>query len=106
MAPVKNAQYRELPKFPEVKRDLALLLDETVKFEDIEKLSYQTEKKLLKHVGLFDVYEGEKIGKGKKSYALSFILRDEEKTLTDKEIDKCMDRLIIAFNKNLNAQVR
>ncbi|MEI6889749.1 MAG: phenylalanine--tRNA ligase subunit beta [Bacteroidales bacterium] len=106
LAPVKNAQYRELPKFPEVKRDLALLLDETVKFEDIEKLSYQTEKKLLKHVGLFDVYEGEKIGKGKKSYALSFILRDEEKTLTDKEIDKCMDRLIIAFNKNLNAQVR
>ncbi|MCX6280985.1 MAG: phenylalanine--tRNA ligase subunit beta [Bacteroidetes bacterium] len=106
MVPVKETQYRELPRFPEVRRDLALLLDETVKFEEIENLAYQTEKKLLKHVGLFDVYEGEKLGKGKKSYAVSFTLRDEEKTLTDKEIDKCMDRLIIAFSNNFKAQVR
>ncbi|MCX6287088.1 MAG: phenylalanine--tRNA ligase subunit beta [Bacteroidetes bacterium] len=106
LIPVKETQYRELPKFPEVRRDLALLLDEAVKFEEIEQLAYQTEKKLLKQVGLFDVYEGEKLGKGKKSYAVSFILRDEEKTLTDKEIDKCMDRLINAFSSNLKAQVR
>jgi phenylalanyl-tRNA synthetase beta chain len=106
LIPAKEAQYMELPKFPEVRRDLALLLDETVKFGEIEKLAYQTEKKLLKHVGLFDVYEGEKIVKGKKSYALNFLLRDDEKTLTDKEIDKCMDRLIKAFSDNLNAQVR
>jgi len=104
--PVKETQYRELPRFPEVRRDLALLLDEAVKFGEIEKLAYQTEKKLLKQVGLFDVYEGEKLGKGKKSYAVSFILRDEEKTLTDKEIEKCMDRLISAFSNNLNAQLR
>ena len=106
MVPLKETRYRELPKFPEVRRDLALLLDESVKFEDIERLAYQTEKKLLKQVGLFDVYEGEKLGKGKKSYAVSFILRDEEKTLTDKEIEKCMDRLMSAFGTNLKAQVR
>jgi len=106
MVPVNGTQFRELPKFPEVRRDLALLLDQDVKFGDIEKLAYSTEKKLLKEVGLFDVYEGEKIGKDKKSYALSFILRDEEKTLTDKEIDNCMDRLITAFSNNLKAQVR
>ena len=104
--PVKETRYRELPKFPEVRRDLALLLDESVKFEDVERLAYQTEKKLLKQVGLFDVYEGEKLGEGKKSYAVSFILRDDEKTLTDKEIDKCMDRLMSAFGTNLKAQVR
>ena len=106
MVPEKETQYCELPKFPEVRRDLALLLDQEVKFEDIEKLAYVTEKKLLKHVGLFDVYEGEKIGKDKKSYAISLILRDEEKTLTDKEIDDCIDRLINVFSKNLKAQVR
>jgi len=106
LVPVKETQYRELPKFPEVRRDLALLLDAAVKFEEIEKLAFTAEKKLLKQVGLFDVYEGEKIGAGKKSYALSFILRDDEKTLTDKEIDKCMDRLIRAFSDTLKAQVR
>jgi len=106
LAPVKETICRELPKFPEVRRDLALLLEEEVKFEDIEHLAYQTEKKLLRQVGLFDVYEGEQLGKGKKSYALSFILRDEEKTLTDKEIDKCMDRLANEFIKKLKAQVR
>jgi phenylalanyl-tRNA synthetase beta chain len=106
LIPSKETRYHELPKFPEVRRDLALLLDDAVKFEDIERLAYQTEKKILKHVGLFDVYEGEQLGKGKKSYALSFTLRDDEKTLTDKEIDKCMDRLISAFGNNLKAQVR
>jgi len=106
LVPEKETQYRELPRFPEVRRDLALLLDQAIKFEDIEKLAYSTERKLLKQVGLFDVYEGEKIGKDKKSYAISVILRDDDKTLTDKEIDDCMDRLIHVFSKNLKAQVR
>lgn len=106
LIPPKETQYHELSKFPEVRRDLALLLDREVTFGDIETIAFRTEKKLLKKVGLFDVYEGEKIDKGKKSYALSFVLCDEGKTLTDKEIDKCMDRLITAFGSSLNARVR
>jgi phenylalanyl-tRNA synthetase beta chain len=96
----------ELPKFPEVRRDLALQLDRPVTYEEIEKLAFSTEKKLLKEVGLFDVYEGEKIESGKKSYALYFILQDEQKTLTDEEIDKVMQRLIRTFTEKLNALVR
>ena len=106
LIPVKETQYRELPKFPEVRRDLALLLDGGISFGEIEKLAFQTERKLLRKVGLFDVYEGEKIEEGKKSYAMSFILQDEGKTLTDKEIDKSMARLINAFESSLNARVR
>ncbi|MCX6280176.1 MAG: phenylalanine--tRNA ligase subunit beta [Bacteroidetes bacterium] len=102
----KNISFTGIPRFPEVRRDLALLVDHQVTFSEIEKLAYQTEKKLLKNVGLFDVYEGGKIAAGKKSYAISFILRDEEKTLTDKEIDKTMDRLIKAMSANFNAQLR
>ena len=96
----------ELPKFPEVRRDLALEVDQTVTYAQIEKLAFITEKKLLKEVGLFDVYEGEKIEAGKKSYAVSFILRDDQKTLTDTEIDKAMNRLIKAYSEKLNAHVR
>ncbi|MCK9203950.1 MAG: phenylalanine--tRNA ligase subunit beta [Bacteroidales bacterium] len=96
----------ELPRFPEVRRDLALLIDQSVTFSQIEKLSFRTEKKLLRRVGLFDVFEGDKIGAGKKSYALSFILQDEEKTLTDKEIDKAMERLIKVFITTFNARIR
>jgi phenylalanyl-tRNA synthetase beta chain len=96
----------ELPKFPEVRRDLALQLDRSVSYEEIEKLAFATEKKLLKDVGLFDVYEGEKIEAGKKSYALYFILQDDQKTLTDEEIDKAMNRLIKVYNEKLNALVR
>ena len=99
-------RFEGLPRFPEVRRDLALLVDAEVTFSSIESLAFQTEKKLLKKTGLFDVYEGEKIGKGKKSYAVSFILRDEEKTLTDAEIDQVMQRLIRAFEKQLNAVIR
>jgi phenylalanyl-tRNA synthetase beta chain len=101
-----DIQYQELPKFPEVRRDLALMVDKSVRFAEIEKLAYETERNLLKKVGLFDVYEGEKIESGKKSYALSFILQDELKTLTDKEIDNTMERLVKAFGNKLNAQVR
>jgi phenylalanyl-tRNA synthetase beta chain len=98
--------YSELPKFPEVRRDLALLVDSSVTFSEIEKIAAETEKRLLRKVGLFDVYEGEKIEKGKKSYAVSFILRDDEKTLTDKEIDKVMQRLITNFEKQIGAKIR
>jgi phenylalanyl-tRNA synthetase beta chain len=106
MVPVKSTQYKGIPKFPEVRRDLALLVDTEVTFAQIEKLARQTEKKLLKRVGLFDVYEGEKIASGKKSYALNLILQDEDKTLTDKEIEKVMDKILRAMVVNFNAQLR
>jgi phenylalanyl-tRNA synthetase beta chain len=96
----------ELPKFPEVRRDLALQLDRPVLYAELEKLAFATEKKLLKEVGLFDVYEGEKIEAGKKSYALYFILQDDQKTLTDEDIDKAMKRLIKVYTEKVNAQVR
>ncbi len=98
--------FRPLPKFPEVKRDLSLMLDRSVRFEELQQLAYQTERKLLKQVDLFDVYEGEKIESGKKSYALSFTLLDEDKTLTDKQIDKVMGRISATFEQKLGAVVR
>ena len=76
LIPRKEAQYKGIPKFPDVRRDLALLVNQDVTFDQIEKLAYQTEKRLLQKVGLFDVYEGDKIASGKKSYAVSFILQD------------------------------
>lgn len=96
----------ELPKFPEVRRDLAMILDRNITFDEINALARQTEKNILKNVNLFDVYEGEKIGSDKKSYALSFVLADEKKTLTDQEIDKTMNKLIRAFEEKLNAHLR
>ncbi|MCX6245139.1 MAG: phenylalanine--tRNA ligase subunit beta [Bacteroidetes bacterium] len=101
-----DKQVAELPKFPEVRRDLALLLDRSVSFAELEKLAFDTDKKLLKEVGLFDVYEGEKIGEGKKSYALWFILQDDQGTLTDEQIDKVMNRLIKVYAEKLNAIIR
>lgn len=98
--------YTDLPKYPEVKRDLALLLDKSIDFEQIENLAFQTERKLLKRVVLFDVYEGKGIEEGKKSYAVNFTLQDEEKTLEDKQIDNVMNRLIKAFTEKLNASIR
>lgn len=98
--------FRPLPRFPEVKRDLSLMLDRNVKFAQLEELAYQTERKILRDVDLFDVYEGDKIEQGKKSYALSYILMDEEKTLTDKQIDKVMNRIAAAYEKELGAVVR
>jgi phenylalanyl-tRNA synthetase beta chain len=98
--------FRPLPRFPEVRRDLSLMLDTAVQFEQLRDLAFRTEKKLLKQVDLFDVYEGEKIESGKKSYALSFTLRDEEKTLADKQIDKTMGRIATAFEQELGAVVR
>jgi phenylalanyl-tRNA synthetase beta chain len=99
-------QYRELPKYPAVKRDLALLVDRDVKFSQIWGLAYKTERTILKDVTLFDVYESDSLGKNKKSYAVSFILQDEFKTLTDKNIDKVMDSFVRIFEKELGAQIR
>lgn len=96
----------ELPKFPEVRRDLALLIDKNINFTEIENIAFQTEKKLLKSVNLFDIYQGEKIEENKKSYAVSFILQDNEKTLADNEIDKITNKLIKAYEEKLNAIIR
>ena len=95
-----------MPKFPSVRRDLALLLDNTVEFKELYNLAFQSERKLLKEVDLFDVYEGENLPEGKKSYAVSFMLQDENKTLTDKQIDKTMQKLQQTFERNLNAILR
>ena len=98
--------YTEISKFPAVSRDLALLVDKNVEFAQIEQIARQTEKKLLKKVELFDVYEGDKLPAGKKSYAVNFILQDEEKTMGDKQIDAIMQKLIANIKKNLNAELR
>jgi phenylalanyl-tRNA synthetase beta chain len=102
----KKVKISELPKYPEVKRDLALLLDEKVDFIDLYNYAFQTERNLLKNVDLFDVYMGDKLPEGKKSYALSFILQDENKTLTDKQIDKIMNKLQEGFKKQFEAELR
>lgn len=98
--------YRELSKFPAVKRDLALLLDKSVQFAEIEKIAYETEKKLLREVSLFDVYEGKNLEAGKKSYAVSFILQDESQTLTDKVIDKIISKIAKNLEDKLEAKLR
>ncbi len=98
--------YRDLPKYPEVRRDLSLVLDQSVSFEEIKKLAFQTEKTLLKQINVFDVYEGENLGIGKKSYSVHFTLLDTEKTLTDDVIDKTMDKLMAVFAQQLQAIIR
>ena len=98
--------YTEVPKFPAVSRDLALLVDNSVEFAQIEQIARQTEKKLLKKVELFDVYEGDKLPAGKKSYAVNFILQDEEKTMGDKQIEAIMNKLIANIKKQLGAELR
>ncbi|CAM1347562.1 phenylalanine--tRNA ligase subunit beta [Tenacibaculum crassostreae] len=102
----KKIKVTDLPKFPAVKRDLALLLDNKVEFKEIYNLAFQSERNLLKEVDLFDVYEGDKLPEGKKSYAVSFVLQDENKTLADKQIDKIMQKLQQTFEKNLDAVLR
>ena len=98
--------YTPVSKYPAVRRDLALLIDKSVHFGEMEKLAFEAERRILKKVGLFDVYEGDNIPEGKKSYALSFILQDEGKTLTDKVIDKTMRRIRQTFEQKLNAELR
>lgn len=99
-------KFKEVSKFPAVKRDLSLLIDEAVTFKQLETIAHKTERKLLKEVKVFDVYKGDKIPVGKKSYALSFIIEDEEKTLMDKQIDAIVQKLILNFEKEVNAEVR
>ena len=101
-----TVSFREISKYPAVSRDLALLLDSNVEFAAIEQTAYRTEKKFLKSVELFDVYEGKNLPAGKKSYAVNFILQDESKTLNDKQIDAIMTKLITNLKKELNAELR
>ncbi len=102
----QKIQFQDIPKFPEVRRDLALLLDKNVDFEKLYHVAYLQERKLLKKVDLFDVYEGKNLPDGKKSYALSFILQDENKTLEDKQIDKIMKKIQTAFETEFGAVLR
>ncbi len=101
-----KVKYKELPKFPEVRRDLALLLDKSVTFDQIRDIAVKIERKLLTRINLFDVYEGDRIEKNKKSYAVSFILQDTEATLTDERIDRIMKKLMEAYQKELSAEIR
>jgi phenylalanyl-tRNA synthetase beta chain len=98
--------FSELPKYPEVRRDLALLIDKTVQFSQLRDLAFRSERKLLQSVDLFDVYEGKGVPEGKKSYAVSYILRDDEKTLNDKQIEKIMQKFVSTYERELGAQLR
>lgn len=103
---LQEITYQDIPKFPEVKRDLALLIDKNITFQDIEKIAYATERKLLKEVNLFDVYEGKNLPVGKKSYAVSFILQDAERTLKDSQIDAIVQKMIKNLTEKLGAVLR
>ena len=106
IAKAQSNKFVGIPKYPEVRRDFALLLDETVSYAEIETIAAQTEKKLLKEVNLFDVYQGDNLPEGKKSYAVSFTFQDENKTMTDKQIDKIMSKLQYRFENELKAELR
>ena len=101
-----KVEYKELSKYPEVRRDLALLINKDVPFAEIERIAYQAERKLLKKVELFDVYEGKNLEAGKKSYAVSFWLQDENATLNDKVIDKVMSKIVGSLQHQLDAKLR
>lgn len=104
---VKNKVcFKSIAKFPAVRRDLALLLDRDVRFSDIKQIAKNCEKNLLKEVSIFDVYVNDSLGENKKSYAVSFVIQDEEQTLTDKQIDKIMSKFITSFEKQLGACIR
>jgi phenylalanyl-tRNA synthetase beta chain len=102
----KNFTYQPISKYPEVRRDLSLVIDRSVSYQDIEQLSKRTEKKLLKRMNVFSIYEGDKIDEGKKAYAIAFYLQDQEKTLNDKQIDKTMTKLMSQFENELKAIIR
>ena len=106
--PISNnkVEFTEVPKFPEVRRDLALLLDEKISFEQIVQIAKKSEKTLLKDIQLFDVYQGKNLDSTKKSYAVSFTLQDMQATLNDKQIDKVMTKLIKAYEEELGATLR
>ena len=102
----RQIRFSELPRYPWVRRDLALLVDKSVKFSQIRDLAFKTERNILQEVDLFDVYESDAIGSDKKSYAVSFILRDERQTLTEKNIEKVMGAFIKVFERELGATLR
>ncbi|MDB5243319.1 MAG: phenylalanyl-tRNA synthetase subunit beta, partial [Spirosoma sp.] len=102
----RRVRYEEVSRFPDVRRDLSLVLDQSVTFEQISRLAHQTERKLLRSINTFDVYEGETLGSGKKSYSVSFLLQDPTQTLTDATIDKTMQQLMGAFERELGAVIR
>jgi phenylalanyl-tRNA synthetase beta chain len=102
----KHAPVNQIPKYPEVSRDFALLVDHAVSFKELREIAFNTEKKLLKSVQLFDVYEGNKLAEGKKSYALNFTLQDTSKTLTDKQIDKTMNKIQQQLENQAGAVLR
>jgi phenylalanyl-tRNA synthetase beta chain len=102
----QKVEFTEIAKYPAVSRDLALLIDKNIEFQQIEDIARQTERKFLKRVELFDVYEGDKLPAGKKSYAVNFILQDAEKTMGDKQIEAIMAKLIQNLKKQLNAELR
>ncbi|MFZ4786068.1 MAG: phenylalanine--tRNA ligase subunit beta, partial [Flavobacteriales bacterium] len=104
--PSQAIQYKAPEKYPAVRRDLSLMLDKQVRFADIEKTAFESERKLLRQVGLFDVYEGKNLDAGKKSYAVSFILQDASKTMTDQQVDTAMERIRKALDEKLGAKVR
>lgn len=101
-----KVKFQEMPKFPEVRRDLALLIDESVSYADLSRAAHKAVKKILKQVTLFDVYRGDKIPEGKKQYALNFVLQDPDKTLTDNEVEKAMDRLLATYQNTFGATLR
>ncbi len=103
---VKSIGFHQISKFPEVRRDLSLVLDKRIEFDEIRRIAEKSENKLLRDISVFDVYEGDSVGKDKKAYAIKFILQDQYKTLTDKTIDKTMDRLMKSFEKELGAIIR
>lgn len=103
---ISHISYESPAKYPAVRRDLSLLIDESISFASLEKVAFESERKLLKKVGLFDVYQGDKLEKGKKSYALSFVLQDSGKTLTDEQVEKAMSRIAGQFNEKLGAVIR
>lgn len=102
----KPVRYSEISKFPAVKRDLSMLIGSDISYSQLENIAYKTEKKLLKEIRLFDIYDGDKIDTGKKSYALSFILQDDQQTLNEQQITKIMDKLMSAFEKEAGAVIR
>ena len=106
LAGYTKIKYKEVSKFPSVRRDLSLLVDKSVSFDELSKIAKQADNKILKTVNLFDVYEGDKLPEGKKSYAISFIMADDTKTLTDKYVDKVMDKLMSSFADKAGAEVR
>ena len=101
-----KVKFSELPKYPEVRRDLAMVVDRDVRFGALKNMAFAAERQLLRSVSLFDVYEGKGVPEGKKSYAMSYILRDDTKTLTDKQIDKAMERILTACEKQAGARLR